>query len=213
MSNVIRWKGATSHFRALILPQYVVFFQCVLRSCVFNLFFIFAPCEAMPLRRFRCQPPSDSRVIKVGKMCLKLSSYPAGLECCGFDEVSPTVSVWSRTTSWGVRSTLRPQAATAGFVVWNIFWIIAVLTRYTALCCVVTSGLDGSPTFIQNTVKLSASKNHLLSTFFRVSFIYCFWLLLWGFEIRNHGVVQQPRPPDILTLGKVSWMPCLGLGG
>lgn len=50
------------------------------KNMCFQSFFLFylAPCEAMPLRCFHCHPPSDLRVIKVRKMCLKLSSYPAG---------------------------------------------------------------------------------------------------------------------------------------
>lgn len=87
--------------------------KCFEKLC-FQSVFYFAPFEAMPLLRFHCQLPSDFGVMKVRKMCLKLTLYPAVLECCGFDEVLPTVSVWSETTSWDVRSALRPQAATTG---------------------------------------------------------------------------------------------------
>lgn len=116
--------------------------KCFEKLC-FQSVFYFAPFEAMPLLRFHCQLPSDFGVMKVRKMCLKLTLYPAvfGVLWLWWSFTNSLSVIWDNQLGCKVRT-----AATSGYyrlAVWNIFWIIAVITR-CSLWCVVTSGLDSS---------------------------------------------------------------------
>lgn len=109
-SNVWRWERVASHLSASP-PSACGVFQCVWRSCVFILVYLFRSlwCDATAV-------PSRSTSIwfwgwwKWGKCVL---SWVCGqcffalrfLECCGFDQVLATVSAWSRRPAgvWGPR--------------------------------------------------------------------------------------------------------------
>lgn len=95
VSECYEMKGSYVTFRAPPPPSFACgLLRCLLRSCVFQSAFLFIllPLKRLPPRCFHCQLPSDFGAMKVRKMCLKPSSSPAALECCGSDEVLPAVT-------------------------------------------------------------------------------------------------------------------------